>query len=221
MLTCTKKFVFSNKTGQLLFADTPDSLTQVYPHPRCNDGANKIQYWAISLQLSCSVTMTPSLSVSPKNWATILAARLPTWTYKMLAWSQDSRFYFHPIECWVGESLTGGTHSTRVHYGKKTAKIGSTIYCMWILLWHHLHKDCCSSCSPFLEMLSQSNSGSSIVWGAQAQVWGVDLVSMFPRSHWRFWSCVGSNKTVSLGAYLESIPRWVQAVAVEKRFDVA
>lgn len=89
---------------------------------------------------------------------------------------------------------------------------------MWILLWHHLHKDCCSSCSPFLEMLSQSNRGSSIVWGAQAQLWGVDLGSMFPTSHWRFWRCVGSNKTVTLGAYLESIPWWVQAVAVEKMF---
>lgn len=77
--------------------------------------AKKVQYWAISLQLSCSVTMTPSPSVSP----TILAARLATRTYKMLAWSEESCFYFHPIECWVGVSLTWGTHSIRVHYGKK------------------------------------------------------------------------------------------------------
>lgn len=83
-------------------------------------------------------------SVTPKNCATILAARLATGTYKILAWSQDSCFYFHPIECWVGVSLTWGTHSTRVHYGKRTPKIGPTIYCMWILLWHHLHKDCYS-----------------------------------------------------------------------------
>lgn len=66
--------------------------------------------------------------------------------------------------------------------------------------------------------LSQSNSGSSIVWETQAQVWGVDLDSIFPRPHWRFWRCVGSNKTVTLGVHLEPIPRWIQAVAVEKTY---